>query len=109
MQNLIFVMNKLLTIISFVFIFGMPSYAFQYNKNQQPQINTKPKLVVGIVVDQMRFDYLSRFNSKFGSVVLSAYKTKALIVRIIILIIYQHIQGLAMHPFLLELHQSITV
>lgn len=28
--------------------------------------NTKPKLVVGIVVDQMRYDYLDRFWSKFG-------------------------------------------
>ncbi|NIJ46101.1 putative AlkP superfamily pyrophosphatase or phosphodiesterase [Wenyingzhuangia heitensis] len=27
----------------------------------------KPKLVVGIVVDQMRYDYLLRFNDKFGS------------------------------------------
>ncbi|MBP2830753.1 alkaline phosphatase family protein [Aquimarina sp. U1-2] len=27
---------------------------------------TKPKLVVGIVVDQMRYDYLTRFYSKFG-------------------------------------------
>lgn len=26
---------------------------------------TKPKLVVGIVVDQMRYDYLTRFNDKF--------------------------------------------
>lgn len=25
-----------------------------------------PKLVVGIVVDQMRYDYLTRFNNKFG-------------------------------------------
>ncbi|MFI2741980.1 alkaline phosphatase PafA [Zhouia sp. PK063] len=29
-------------------------------------INTKPKLVVGIVVDQMRYDYLPRFWSKYG-------------------------------------------
>ena len=28
--------------------------------------NNKPKLVVGIVVDQMRYDYLTRFESKFG-------------------------------------------
>ncbi|WP_298495170.1 alkaline phosphatase PafA [uncultured Algibacter sp.] len=28
--------------------------------------NEKPKLVVGIVVDQMRFDYLTRFNDKYG-------------------------------------------
>jgi predicted AlkP superfamily pyrophosphatase or phosphodiesterase len=27
---------------------------------------TNPKLVVGIVVDQMRYDYLTRFYSKFG-------------------------------------------
>jgi predicted AlkP superfamily pyrophosphatase or phosphodiesterase len=26
----------------------------------------KPKLVIGIVVDQMRYDYLTRFESKFG-------------------------------------------
>lgn len=28
-------------------------------------LNSKPKLVVGIVVDQMRYDYLTRFESKF--------------------------------------------
>jgi predicted AlkP superfamily pyrophosphatase or phosphodiesterase len=28
--------------------------------------NEKPKLVVGIVVDQMRFEYLNRFQSKYG-------------------------------------------
>lgn len=27
----------------------------------------KPKLVIGIVVDQMRYDYLQRFKNKFGS------------------------------------------
>ena len=27
----------------------------------------QPKLVVGVVVDQMRFDYLNRFKNKFGS------------------------------------------
>ncbi len=31
-----------------------------------PQKIEKPKLVVGIVVDQMRFDYLYRFNPYFG-------------------------------------------
>ena len=29
-------------------------------------INTQPKLVVGIVVDQMRYDYLTRFYNKYG-------------------------------------------
>jgi len=28
--------------------------------------NNRPKLVVGIVVDQMRYDYLTRFYNKFG-------------------------------------------
>ncbi|ANW95441.1 alkaline phosphatase [Wenyingzhuangia fucanilytica] len=31
------------------------------------QTAKKPKLVVGIVVDQMRYDYLQRFKDKFGS------------------------------------------
>ncbi|EZH72584.1 alkaline phosphatase [Aquimarina atlantica] len=30
------------------------------------QINSSPKLVVGIVVDQMRYDYLTRFYNRFG-------------------------------------------
>ena len=36
---------------------------------QNNKVNTSeelPKLVVGIVVDQMRYDYLTRFESKFG-------------------------------------------
>ncbi|MFD1615391.1 alkaline phosphatase PafA [Gelatiniphilus marinus] len=36
------------------------------NKNIEI-LSTKPKLVVGIVVDQMRYDYLTRFESKFGA------------------------------------------
>jgi len=38
------------------------------DKTQLSKVNasTKPKLVVGIVVDQMRYDYLTRFESKFG-------------------------------------------
>ncbi len=36
-------------------------------KNTFENVNTtNPKLVVGIVVDQMRYDYLTRFYSKFG-------------------------------------------
>uniref|UniRef100_UPI0025D84A25 alkaline phosphatase family protein n=1 Tax=Winogradskyella sp. TaxID=1883156 RepID=UPI0025D84A25 len=30
------------------------------------ETSSKPKLVVGIVVDQMRYDYLTRFESKYG-------------------------------------------
>lgn len=34
--------------------------------NSQEKANYKPKLVVGIVVDQMRYDYLTRYYNKFG-------------------------------------------
>ncbi|MGB5172165.1 alkaline phosphatase PafA [Eudoraea sp.] len=33
---------------------------------EQPTLKTTPNLVVGIVVDQMRYDYLSRFWNRFG-------------------------------------------
>ena len=34
--------------------------------DDRPQFGEQPRLVVGIVVDQMRWDYLSRYYSKFG-------------------------------------------
>lgn len=34
--------------------------------NDRPKFGERPKLVVGIVVDQMRWDYLSRYYNKFG-------------------------------------------
>ena len=40
------------------------------NKNQSEnatEIRTSPKLVVGIVVDQMRYDYLTRFWNHYGN------------------------------------------
>lgn len=42
---------------------------FSQNSNQfssQGDIYVKPKLVVGVVVDQMRYDYLTRFYTKYG-------------------------------------------
>ncbi|HEY1021366.1 MAG TPA: alkaline phosphatase family protein, partial [Flavisolibacter sp.] len=33
---------------------------------QTPIKPTKPKLVVGIMVDQMRWDYLYRFQERYG-------------------------------------------
>ena len=35
-------------------------------KQNEYLLESKPKLVVGIVVDQMRYDYLTRFYNKFG-------------------------------------------
>ncbi|NNC50232.1 MAG: alkaline phosphatase family protein [Flaviramulus sp.] len=34
--------------------------------NQNKSYSSNPKLVVGIVVDQMRYDYLTRFYNKYG-------------------------------------------
>jgi predicted AlkP superfamily pyrophosphatase or phosphodiesterase len=34
--------------------------------NQEKTTSKKPKLVIGIVIDQMRYDYLSRFADKYG-------------------------------------------
>ncbi len=34
--------------------------------NKGNTYNTQPKLIVGIVVDQMRYDYLTRFYDKYG-------------------------------------------
>ena len=39
----------------------------QMSQNQiSDNLSERPKLVVGIVVDQMRYDYLTRFYTKFG-------------------------------------------
>ncbi|WP_159022812.1 alkaline phosphatase PafA [Formosa sp. L2A11] len=41
-------------------------FAQQAQENESSEIYVKPKLVVGIVVDQMRYDYLTRFYDKYG-------------------------------------------
>ncbi len=38
----------------------------QIETHEDYVLESKPKLVVGIVVDQMRYDYLTRFYSKYG-------------------------------------------
>lgn len=59
-----FMKQKLMLIIG-LFFFG-PNFA-QQKEAMITDINDEtPKLIVGIVVDQMRYDYLTRFYSKFG-------------------------------------------
>ena len=60
-------------IFSFIFIsvfFVSTFHAQQQNAknrtNKDNTIQTQPKLIVGIVVDQMRYDYLTRFYDKYG-------------------------------------------
>ncbi|WP_394331354.1 alkaline phosphatase PafA [Neotamlana sedimentorum] len=49
-----------------IFITLLTVIASFSTKAQTVNSTQKPKLVVGIVVDQMRYDYLTRFYNKFG-------------------------------------------
>ena len=45
----------------------LASFAIYLFRNKQTNIkNKKPKLVVGIVIDQMSYDYLTRFSDRYG-------------------------------------------
>lgn len=60
-------MKKISALIIFTFCIAISSLAQQsipIAKNTTPGLS-KPKLVVGIVVDQMRYDYIYRFWDKF--------------------------------------------
>ena len=57
-------MNKYLSIIIFGFLFILSGLPLHGQESKTP--DDRPKLVVGIVVDQMRYEYLPRFWSKFG-------------------------------------------
>lgn len=50
-----------LSFFLFIFLSGKSQEIF----NEKAQVN-RPKLMVGIVVDQMRYDYLVRFYDKYG-------------------------------------------
>ncbi|MBJ7881893.1 alkaline phosphatase PafA [Gelidibacter salicanalis] len=52
-------------------LFFVSSFQAQQNNTKSKAskdntISTQPKLIVGIVVDQMRYDYLTRFYDKYG-------------------------------------------
>lgn len=51
-------------------IIGLMTLASMTTVNAQKRptriVESKPKLVVGLVIDQMRWDYLKRYESKFG-------------------------------------------
>ncbi len=63
-------MKKVISIIAFLLlIFSCGAQNSNGARNNSTDIvkwDSKPKLVIGIVVDQMRYDYLTRFESKFG-------------------------------------------
>ncbi|RAJ19111.1 type I phosphodiesterase/nucleotide pyrophosphatase [Gelidibacter algens] len=56
-------------IITLLFVFTIQAQQ-QNSKNKTNKdntIQTQPKLIVGIVVDQMRYDYLTRFYNKYSN------------------------------------------
>ncbi|MCL5128657.1 MULTISPECIES: alkaline phosphatase PafA [unclassified Algibacter] len=53
-------MNKNIFLLAVVLVLGLSTKA--QNKSDE----SNPKLVVGIVVDQMRYDYLTRFANRYG-------------------------------------------
>ncbi|WP_347924458.1 alkaline phosphatase PafA [Pontimicrobium sp. SW4] len=58
--------NFLLFIICVSFSFSCVAQKQTANVNKSTTDSVKTKLVVGIVVDQMRYEYLTRFQEKFG-------------------------------------------
>ncbi len=56
-------MLRKISVVAAAFLSVITTYA-QKNKNSQLE---RPKLVVGLVVDQMRWDYLYRFYNKYGN------------------------------------------
>ncbi|WP_338763683.1 alkaline phosphatase PafA [Bernardetia sp. ABR2-2B] len=56
---------KIGSILSFLVVFiSLPSFAQE--ETEKKLINSRPKLVIGIVVDQMRYDYLYRFYDQYS-------------------------------------------
>jgi hypothetical protein len=55
--------SRLLAFLAVIHIFTVLSVAQDYQKIP----SEKPRLIIGIVVDQMRYDYLSRFWNKYGN------------------------------------------
>ena len=49
-----------------ILVFLLFTQCFSQKTNQTSIESQKPKLVVGIVIDQMRYDFLTRFYDKYG-------------------------------------------
>lgn len=60
-------MQKIIITLLSVFSFSNLAYSQKIQDKQSAQFSGKPKLIVGIVVDQMRFDYLYKYESKYSN------------------------------------------
>lgn len=66
LKNLTMIKNIVFVLLLSVLCFSCESRSEGKPKIGQGVSNNNPKLVVGIVVDQMRYDYLTRFKNKYG-------------------------------------------
>ncbi len=62
-----FCLIKNLLMKNLLFALVLISWSISAQNSINPSTPAKPKLVVGIVVDQMRWDYLYRFADKYGN------------------------------------------
>lgn len=63
MKNLL---STLLIALFFISTFQVQAQNSKNSSDKDNTIKTSPKLIVGIVVDQMRYDYLTRFYDRYG-------------------------------------------
>ncbi len=59
-------MKNTLIFLFALFLFSNCNKESKKTTSQSKTETVKPKLVVGIVIDQMRYDYLTRFKNRFG-------------------------------------------
>lgn len=59
-------MNSTLYKTASIFIAVIIAIGCTNNKPEQPQLKEQPKLVVGIVVDQMKYEYLEKYASQYS-------------------------------------------
>ena len=57
--------NRLFRILALFAILHSSFFTLHSNAQKVSELENKPKIVVGIVVDQMRWDYLSRYYDRF--------------------------------------------
>lgn len=60
-------MKYFFTALLFFFVFSANAQQVPHKFDPEKDLMTTPRLVVGIVIDQMRYDYITRFWNRYGS------------------------------------------
>src|SRR5687767_4206181 len=62
-----YLVMRTLLVLAIAFVTGIPAFSQVKTSSSTPPPVSRPKLVVGIVVDQMRWDYLYRYYDRYAS------------------------------------------